>query len=286
MRPFRSWVQAFFFLFAVWTPAPAAPPALRVVSLSPHFTQVVFDIGAGDRLVGVTDFCRYPPAALLIPKVGGLLNPSVETILRLKPDLVLAVPFYGPVLQALRRQGLNVLVRDNSRVSDLLAAYDDVGKALGMEKEARRAKRRFEKRLLALNPPTGPRPSALFLAGTETGTLSQMVAAGGGTYVNEILDKTGFRNVLADSSQPFVPFSREELLRLNPDVIFQTVTPDENGPGAVGVYERLWKKWGSLRAVREGRIYFLTKNEWTVPGPTMVDLGDYLLQVRKTLAAP
>ncbi len=286
MRPFRSWAPTFAFLFAAWTPVLAVPPALRVVSLSPHFTQVVFDIGAGDRLVGVTDFCRYPPEARLKPKVGGFLNPSVETIVRLKPDLVLALPFFGPVLSILRRQGLNVMVRDNSKISDLLTAYDDIGKALGMEKEAQQAKRRFEKRLQALKPPPGPQPTALFLAGTETGTLSQMVAAGGGSYLNEILERTGYRNILADSSQPFLPFSREELLRLDPDVIFQTVTPDENGPGAVRAYEKLWKKWGSLRAVRGGRIYFLTKNEWTVPGPTMVDLGDYLLHIRFTLGPP
>ncbi len=261
-----------------------ASGAIRVVSLSPHFTEIVYDLGAGDRLVAVTDFCRYPPEAARKPKVGGLLNPSLESILRLKPDLVLAVPFYGSLIGSLRKRDVPVLVLDNSRLSDALSAYDALGKALGLEKEARAARRRLEARIDAIRPSGGKeRLTALFVAGTETGTLNQMVAAGRGTFVSELLLKAGFRNILDDVKAPYALLSREELLRRNPDVIFHAVTRGENGPGAEKAYRRLWKKWNTLGAVRENKLYFITRDEWMVPGPTLVGLGAYFKDVRAML---
>jgi iron complex transport system substrate-binding protein len=255
-----------------------------VVSLSPHFTEIVYDLGAEDRLIAVTDYCRYPPAATRKPKVGGLLNPSLEGILRLKPDLVLAVPFYGSLIGSLRKFGVPVLVLDNSRLSDALSAYDAVGKALGMEQEARAGRRRLEARLEGLRPRgSRTRPTALFVAGTETGTLNQMVAAGRGTFVSELLRKAGFRNILDDVKAPFTILSREELLRRDPDVIFHAVTQGENGPGAEKAYRRLWGKWDALGAVRGNKLYFITRDEWMVPGPSLAGLGFYFRDVRDML---
>jgi iron complex transport system substrate-binding protein len=159
-----------------------ASPARRVISLSPHFTEIAFDIGAGEYLIGVTDFCLFPKEAQKLPKVGGFLDLNVESVVQMRPDLVLALPFFGPKLDVLRRQNLNVMTMEDSRVSDVLAAYDVLGRLFGVEENATKARRRLQKKLAAIQPLDGPRPTAMFVAGTETGSLAQMSVAGRGSF--------------------------------------------------------------------------------------------------------
>jgi iron complex transport system substrate-binding protein len=273
----------------VWIPVCGAaelgttPPARRVISLSPHFTEIAYDIGAGNRLIAVTDFCHFPAEAQKLPKVGGFLDLNIETIVQMKPDLVLALPFFGPKLDALRRQGIPVLTMEDSRVSDVLAAYDALGKALGMEGKAKAARARLQKKLSALKPMEGPRPTAMFVAGTETGSLSQMTVAGQGSFTHELLEQSGFRNVFADVKTAYLPVSREEVLSRDPDVIFHVLPSNACGADQQERLKALYQRWKSLRAAQKGNIYFITKDEWTVPGPTMIGLGEYFIQMRRML---
>ncbi len=115
--------------------------------MAPNLTQIVYDIGAQDLLVGVTDFCKFPPAARSKEKIGGWINPNYEKILSLKPDLVLALKFHGKAVDNLKQLKVSVLVLDCMTVQDVLDAYDILGKALGREKEAKLAKARLAKRL-------------------------------------------------------------------------------------------------------------------------------------------
>lgn len=260
-------------------------PARRVVSLSPHFTEIAFDIGAGKYLVGVTDFCKFPRETARVPKVGGFLNLNVETVMGMKPDLVLALPFFGPKLDVLRRQGLRVVTMEDSRVSDVLDAYDALGRLFGMEKEAAKAKRRLQGKLAKIQPMEGPRPTALFVAGTETGSLSQMTVAGRGTFAHELLEQSGFRNVFGDSRNPYLPVSKESVLARDPDVIFHVLPENASGEDQRERLLALYRGWKGLRAASEGRVFFITKDEWTVPGPTMAGLGMYFMEKRRMLQA-
>jgi iron complex transport system substrate-binding protein len=260
-----------------------AVPARRVVSLSPHFTEIAYDIGAGDRLIAVTDFCRFPVEAQKLPKVGGFLDLNVETVVRMNPDLVLGLPFFGPKLDAIRRRKVPVLTMEDSRVSDVLAAYDALGKVFGLEKKAAAAKARLMKKLSALKAPEGPRPTAMFVVGTETGSLAQMTVAGRGAFTHELLEQSGFRNIFMDVKTPYIPVSREEVLSRNPDVIFHVLPGNANSPENQERLRTLYQRWKSLRAARDGHIYFITKDEWTIPGPTMVGLGEYFMEVRRML---
>ncbi|HVM33626.1 MAG TPA: helical backbone metal receptor, partial [bacterium] len=119
----------------------------RIISMSPHFTEILYDIGAQDRLVGVTDFCKFPPEARTKPKVGGLFNPNFEAVVALKPDLVLLVPFYGQTIESFKRLGIPVLVKDDSSLKDIWDTYDALGKALGLESQARAASAKLKTRL-------------------------------------------------------------------------------------------------------------------------------------------
>ena len=88
--------------------------------MSPHFTEILYDIGAQDQLIGVTNFCKFPPEAQKKAKVGGFFNPNFEAIVSLKPDLVLLVPFYGQTIESFKKLGIPILVQDNSSLQDIL----------------------------------------------------------------------------------------------------------------------------------------------------------------------
>jgi len=275
-----GWV-AFLFLASLTAQAGSDQAPRRVISLSPHFTEIVYDIGAGDRLVAVTDFCRFPSSARDLPKVGGFLDLNVETGVRMRPDVVLAVPFFGPKLDVLRRQKLEVFTMEDSRVADVLDAYDALGRLFGMEKKAESAKRRLQKRLAAIQPLDGPRPTAMFVAGTETGSLAQMTVAGRGAFTHELLEQAGFRNVFRDMRHTYLPVSRESVLSRDPDVIFHVLPSEANGKAEQERLLGLYARWKGLRAVRNGDVFFITKDEWTIPGPTMTGLGDFFVKTRK-----
>jgi iron complex transport system substrate-binding protein len=258
---------------------PTAP--LRVISMAPNLTQIVFDIGAGDRLVGVSDFCRFPKEARGIKKMGGWLNPNYERILSEKPDLVLALKFNGKLVDNLRKIKIPVLALDCMTVKDVLKAYDAMGKRLGREKEARHARVRLEKRLDRVGKKSrGLKPvSVLFIVDRTPGTLEQIYGAGPKTFVNELIGLTGGKNILADSLAPYPLVSKEQILRRDPDVIVEALVKSRMKKGEMKKETGIWKKLSTLHAVRNDRVYGFTNEDYLIPGPTMANLAEYLSDI-------
>ena len=137
---------------------PPAPPGLagpvpqRIVSLTPALTEILFAVGAGDRVVGVTQFCDFPPAAKAKPKVGGYVNPSVESVLALKPDLVVVSPGPGnrDSALAMQRAGLRLEIVPAETLEESLAAIEGVARVVGVEATGRELARSVRARIDAV----------------------------------------------------------------------------------------------------------------------------------------
>jgi iron complex transport system substrate-binding protein len=238
----------------------------RIVSLSPGITETLFLLGLGDRVVGVTDSCEYPPEAKLKPSVGSTLNPSIETILTLKPDLVLGSP------QANRRETADQLARVGiplygvtaQTVDGTLACIADLGRAVSREAEAGELVHQLQSRIDAVARRIAGRkpPRVLFVV-----WYRPLMTAGPQTFLSDVIRRAGGDPMGAGLSGEWPKLSVEEALRLQPDVILfpqtQAFAPNLNE-------FRTLAGWKDMRAVKEGRVYFVSDTIVRV-SPRLVD---------------
>lgn len=252
-----------------------AQPA-RIVSTAPSITEMIFALGLEDRLVGVTTFCHYPEAAKKITKIGTYIQPNVEVILSLEPDLVVIQENPARLKEKLEAVRLNVLELRHTGVEDIFDAITTLGKVTGAEPEAERLNARIRAELNAIRQKTAPLPKRrmMFIVGRTPSAIEGLMAVGKASYLNELIAIAGGDNVFRDSISPYPKVSLEEVLDRNPEVI---VDMGEMA-NTVGVSEeqkrrvvRLWQRYPSLAAVQRNGVYAVASDIFVVPGPRMID---------------
>jgi iron complex transport system substrate-binding protein len=265
----------------VW--AQASEPPRRIVSTSPAITETLFALGLGDRVVGVSRYCSYPAAVLTLPKVGSFLKPDAEAIARLSPDLVL-VQMAGDGLEGrLSSMGLHfVAIERDESLPGIFKAMRQIGAAAFVSERADALVRDTERRLAELRARTArrPHPKVLLIVGRRPGTLSDIVAIGHDSYLDELIRIAGGRNVLSDPSLPAYPrISIETVIRLRPDVLIDTGdmgdTPAERERQG-RANEALWRGSELVAAAGVKRIFAATVDPLVVPGPRVVDAAEWL----------
>ena len=204
----------------VAAPRVPAPPAPRVVSLTPSATEIVAALGATAMLVGVDDYSAYPPEVTRLPKVGSFLAPNLEIIVGLKPTLVIVDDVHGQAAGALKDVGITTVACAIHALPDVKAALRAVGTRIGKGSEADRAIEAIDAALdrAAAHRP-GKRPRVLAVIDREAGGLGNLVTAGPGSWLDELLAVVGGDNVLRGAGVRYPKISAEEVLRTRPDVI-------------------------------------------------------------------
>jgi iron complex transport system substrate-binding protein len=239
-------------------------PPQRIVSLAPHITEIIFRLGAGDRLVARSDYCRYPSAALQLPTVGGYLNPDLEKIVSLKPDLVFIFP-NEKLGKNLAQLQLKVAAIPNETISDILEGIEIVGKNLQLESTAQSiiSSIRDSLKYLAKKAARLPNRSALILIGREPGTIRALYAAGKETYLSEMVEMLNIKNIFDDIPLRYFEVSKEDLLLRNPDMILEfhsdSVTDTEQ-------LMRDWDQLNTLKAVQNQEIMIFNDLSFLIPG--------------------
>ncbi len=244
-----------------------------MVTLTPSLTEIVFAIGAGERVIGVSDYCDYPPEAKSRPHVGTFLQPSVEKILALHPDLVLVDGVQQDVAAALRAAGggAQVLAIAMNDLGQVRRAISEIGAALGDRQAAAAALltqldgELAEVRRLSSRGNRPPR-KVLFVVDHQLGGLRGVVVAGPGTYLDELVRLSGGSNVFSDLKVRYAKVAVEAIEERQPDVILDAVHVAAGGEAQVR------SDWSALRnvpAVRERRIYVLSDREFVTPGPRL-----------------
>lgn len=256
----------------------AAGP-LRVVSTAPGFTETVHAMGAGDRLIAVSEYCHYPPVVDKLPRVGNYLKPNVEAIARLKPDLVLVHSEQRQTIAQLASLGIRALGLRNTNLEETLGSIRQIGAAMGMESAGVQLEKSIRARLAALEKRAAGKPlrTLLFIVGRTPGRLDGMIAVGRGSFLNELIRVAGGRNVLFDSPVTYPQISIETVIRLDPDVIVDmgdmsvtiNVTPQHKA-----AVERMWKAQQGVRAAAQGKVFAVAADIFVVPGPRVVDAAE------------
>lgn len=249
----------------------AAALSQRVISLAPNITESVFAIGAGDRVVGVTDFCKYPSEATQLQRCGGWSNPSLEILSALKPDLIIVQGQHDKVREFGRARGIAVEGVEMDSVASILAGLEKLGRLLDCEQGAQEEVGRIRERLAVFEARQidAEARSAVFISiGRQAGSLSGVYTAAGGSFLDEALTLAGGRNIFADVTQPYPQASRESLISRSPDVILE-LAPGLD-PADTATRDQLiadWQILSSIPAVRDGRIYVITDEFMLNPGP-------------------
>jgi len=247
----------------------ATAPARRIVSLVPALTEMLFAIGAGPQVVAVSSFDDFPPEVKALPRVGALLDPDVERILTLRPDLVITYGSQGSVEAQLARAGIKTFSYTHGGVMAILQTLRELGTATGRVSQAEGKTREIEAKLNAVRATVRgyARPRVLLVFGRQPRSLRQMYASGGVGFLNDILEAAGGTNVFADVEQESVQPSQETLLTRAPDVIIEIRSGRSDAATDVLGERSAWSPLASIPAVRNGRIHFLSGAQYVVPGP-------------------
>lgn len=235
---------------------PAVGPSQRIVSLLPSFTEILFAIGAGDRVVGRTSWCDYPPAALAVPSVGDGMPPNVEAVAARKPDLVVLYNS-GPNVTAARqleRIGIRTVLLDLNRLEDLGPATRTLGRLTGLARRADSLAAAMDS--LLHQPPPIATTSLAFIVWDNP-----PIIIGTGSYLHQLAALAGARNVFNDVTVPSAQVSLETIAARDP----QWIAVLADSAAAPAFAKR--REWRSVRAVREGHFLLLQGSLFGRPGP-------------------
>ena len=253
MRPIRFVLTIVVALVAGCSERPVAGTGLRVVSLVPSVTEIVYAVGAGNTLVGNTNQCDYPEAAGRVYKVGDFMSPDLERIVALRPGLVfITLPVHARLRDKLNELKIPVYLSRPADIEAVFQEIDTVARLLGRKASGESLVAALRQRLDSV-PEFADTPRVYVeISGTP------LMTAGGGTFINELLARAGGRNVLESSVQEYPVVDPEVILLLHPDMSASDVA------SRVG--------WGGISAVRQGRVYDqLDEDLLFRPGPRIVE---------------
>lgn len=233
----------------------------RAVSLAPNLTENIFAVGAGGKLVGVTSFCDYPAEALQIPKIGDTINPNMETIIALKPQIVFVstasqIENFTKTLEA---QNINVFVTNPNDLEGVLRNLKQLGDVLGTSANAEKLVADLRNRVQAVAERVKDQPKTKVFVQISKEPLFTI---GKDSFITEIIERAGGASVTANVATAYPKLSKETALALNPDALILSESPDNMEPNDV---------FKSSEAVKNNRVYRVNAALLARPGPRVVD---------------
>jgi len=242
-----------------------ARPAQRIVSLAPSLTETLFSIGAGDEVAGVTSYCTYPKEATQKPQVGGMINPSLEAIVALKPDLIV-LSMEGNIREDFDRLttlGAAVFVSNPRSLADIQKSVIQLGALAGRSADASRlATELAAAEAEVVRGVSGPKVRTLLIV-----SIRPLVVVGGHTFLNELLETAGATNLATRFPSTYPTLSREAVVSEDPDLVLVT---SEVVADTRLLFEE-FPEWTSLKAAQRKRIYRIDADLVSRPGPRSVE---------------
>jgi len=256
-------------------------PVRRIISLVPALTEMLFEMGAGPQVIAVSSYDEFPPAVEALPRVGALLDPDVERILALRPDLVLTYGSQSALEAQLSRAGVKTFPYRHGGVAGVLEAMRDLGAATGHLAAAEREARDIQAQLDAVETRVRPhaRVRTLLVFSRQPQSLQQMYVSGGTGFLHDILQIAGGENVFGEVNRESVQPSHETVIVRAPDAIVEIHATGMMAEADLERERTLWSTLASIPAVRQGRLHFLEGSYLVVPGPRMGLAAEALARV-------
>jgi iron complex transport system substrate-binding protein len=244
----------------------------RIVSLIPAVTEMLFAIGAGPQIAAVSSFDTFPPDVKKLPRVGALIDPDVEKILSLHPDLVVVFSTQTNLREQLARAKIPTYVYSHAGLSDVFTTMREIGARAGRERAADELARTVESRIDALRTRVAaqPKPRTLIVFDREKLALRGIYASGGVGFIHDMVAAAGGDNVFSGVKQQAVQATAELILARRPEVILE-LRADPLDAAARVKEIGVWNTLSSLPAVRSSRVYLIADQRTVVPGPRVAE---------------
>lgn len=289
----RFWPALFFialFVFAWLQPAKqplqnessSEDTPQRIISLAPSITETLFAIGAGDRVVAVTNYCRYPAAVTRLPNVGGYLDASLEQIVRQQPDLVILLERQLVLKNQLQQLGIKTLSIDNASLAGIRRSITDIALAVNETANAERLLSAFNQRLQAIqNKVAGEeKPAVLLVIAHSAGNhLDKVYIAGQQDFYNDLLHYLGATNVYHKAQVKVPALSIEGLLQLNPQIIVDIFPDAEVFPIDIAQIQQQWQQLDKMAAIQHDQLHIIQADYAVIPGLRVIQLAERLAQI-------
>ena len=251
-----------------------AKAPVRIVSLAPSVTEILFALGLDQEIVGVTEFCDYPPKARTKPKVG-YVHPNLESIVALKPDLVIAPREFlrTDLVGKLEQLKIASFILEAKTVEDISSHIQKIGRMLNrspaadlIANEVRRTIADIRSRMQAL-----PRTHLLYVLNSQP-----LISVGPGSFIDQLIELAGGTNVAGHAKSAYPRLNMEEVIKEDPEII---LFPVGNSEGISDSEQQVWQKWTTLSAVRQGRLHRVSADLLNRPGPRIVQGVEALARI-------
>ncbi|MCM8800634.1 MAG: cobalamin-binding protein [Candidatus Omnitrophica bacterium] len=245
----------------------ASEHKLRVISLAPSITEILFALGLDEEIVGVSSFCNYPPQANNKPRIGSFSQPDIEKIISLRPDIVFCTGLQQErVVNQLKQLNLKLYISDPKNIEELMVSIKEIGQITNRVKEADELVNNMRRNInLVINKtkdiPLNKRPKVFFLFWDEP-----LMTVGYGCFIDELIYLAGGRNITHHIKRPYTYFSFEQLIKEDPECIIATY---------MGKDKYSFRKnfiWNFLKATKSNRIYTDIEPDILLrPGPRLIE---------------
>jgi iron complex transport system substrate-binding protein len=240
----------------------------RIVSLSPSNTEILFALGLENKVVGVTNYCDHPEEAKRKEKIGNFAEPNLEKIVSLEPDLVLATSMHEKQVTQLDKLGIPTLVLEPKGMSDMLSSIELIGKATGSEDKALSLVTSLKERIDTIEEkvkdiPEDKKPLVYYELWP-----TPITTTGPGTFVDDLINRAGGRNIAADAKKAYPEYSQEVIIKRNPDIIIFS----HHGASQQSEEDiKARKGWESVNAIKNDKVFYVNENIVQRPTPRLVD---------------
>jgi iron complex transport system substrate-binding protein len=257
-------------------PARENPPVVdehsypqRIISVVPSATEMLYALGLGDKVVGVGNYERFPPEVLTKPRIGGLLNPDIERIIELRPDLVITYGSQDVLSERLKSLGIRLYPFTHGNIDQTLQYLIALGTTTGADEKATEIVAHIRQILEQVRTNRVPgQPKVLLVHNRAAGTLDSLYSVGARAFQHELIAMAGGMNLFGDVDKEVVQPSLEDIISRSPDIIIETLPP----PATAADLQQRRRDWETLRgvpAVVRNRIYVVADDYLVVPGPRL-----------------
>ncbi len=247
----------------------------RIISLAPNITEILFALGLGNEIAGVTDFCDYPAGVSNKPRIGGFVNPDTEKIVSLKPDLIIGTRDgnRAGAIQRLGELGFPIFVVDPRDFEGVVSTVRNIGEVTGRREESKRITEKMirKKEEIVRLTRSLPRPKVFFQIGN-----TPIVTVGRGTLADDLIRMAGGRSISENESANYPLCSIENIISKAPEIIIMT---SMEGNREYANLAKQWQRWESIPAVKRNAIHVIDSNLVDRPSPRIVDGLEVLLWI-------